>query len=106
MQSNPTLQCEVHLKNGIRLSSNEELVKTIYNCPEEIEKVILMQGPKKFILPIKSGMRLIFFRNIKMGSPSEIIYNLGFQKTVRGKNVKAILQILPNNEFILTDGED
>ena len=100
------MQCEVQLKNGIRLSSNKELVKTIYENPQNIEKVLLMEKDKTFILPIKPDMRLVFFREIKAGSEPQIIYCLGFQKTIRGVNFKSILKIFPNNEFVLTDGED
>ena len=100
------MQCEVHLRNGIRLSSNEDLVKSIYENPQEIEKVLLMQKGKTVIVPIKSGMRLVFFREITCNSPPETTFNIGFQKTIGGRNFKAILKILPNNEFILTDGED
>lgn len=97
------IQCEVYLKNGIRLVSSEELVKTVYNNPD-VEKVILMRNNKKWTVNLSGSDRLIFFREIKMSSVPEITYNIGFQKTVKGRNVKTIMKILPNDEVIM-EGE-
>jgi len=94
------MQCEVYFKNGIRLVSSNELVKSVYNNPD-IEKVVLTRDGHKFTVKLSPPLRLIFWRDIKVSSPKEVIYNIGFQRTVRGKNVKTIMKILPNNEIIL-----
>ena len=98
------MKYEIQFKSGIRLTSKEDLVKTLYNNTD-IEKVVLQQGDKKFALNLTPGMRLIFFRDIKIGnSPDETIHNLGFQKTIRGRNMKAIMKIFPNGNVVLMDG--
>lgn len=94
------MQCEVHFKNGIRLVSSKDLVKSVYNNPD-VEKVVLMRDKRRYTINLSPSNRLIFFREIKAGSMPEITYNIGFQRTIRGKNVKTILKILPNDEIIL-----
>jgi len=94
------MQCEVHFKNGLRLVSSNELVKSVYNNPD-VEKVVLMRNKRRYSINLNPNTRLIFFREIKLGSEKEIVYNIGFQRTIRGKNVKTILKILPNDEVVL-----
>lgn len=94
------MQFEVHFKNGIRLVSNEDLVKSVYNNPD-VEEVVLMRNNRKFSVHLKPDFRLIFFREIKLGSEKEVIYNIGYQQTIRGKNIKTIMKIMPNDEIIL-----
>ncbi len=94
------MQCEVYFKNGVKLVSSKDLVKSVYNNPD-VEKVVLSRNKRKFSVVLNPAIRLIFFREIKLGSEKQIVYNIGFQRTIRGKNVKTIMKILPNDEIIL-----
>jgi len=94
------MQCEVYFKNGMRLVSSNDLVKCVYNNPD-VQKVILMRDGHKWTINLDSNSRLIFWRDINFSSPQKTIYNIGYQKTIKGKNIKTIMKILPNNEVIL-----
>lgn len=97
------MQCEVYFKNGMRLVSSEDLVKSAYNNPD-IEKVVLMRDNKKWTIELTPLDRLIFWRDISLSSPAQITYNIGFQRTIKGRNFKSIMKILPNNEVIMGCG--
>ena len=94
------MQFEVFFRNGMRLVSSNDLVNCVYNN-SDVEKVILTRGRYKWIVNLDSDARLIFWRDINFSSPPQTVYNIGYQKTIKGKNVKTIMKIFPDNKIEL-----
>jgi len=95
----------VYLMNGGVLTSDKDLVECVYNNPDIGALEVNVNGVRAKV-KLNPGCRLIHFRKIEKGSPEKITYCIGFQKTIRGRNFKTILEIRPNGELVLHDGCD
>ena len=93
----------VSFKNGAVLTSND-LFSIVFNNPEINSVEINANGLKAKVL-ISDGSRLIHFKKFSVSSPPKVTYCIGFQKTIRGRNVKTIMEIKPDGTVILHDGK-
>jgi len=68
-------------------------------------------GGRPVSVTLKEGQRLIAFRRVKWrpflpGSTPVILYAIGWQSTVNGRNVKSITWILPDDSVVVSEDVD